>query len=415
MPVGIEDLGVYLGSARLDLARLAASRGLDPGRFARLLMLEKTVAMPCEDAVSFAVNAARPVVARLTPAERDRIEWLITCTESGIDFGKTVSNYAHDLLGLSRRCRQFEIKQACYSATAGLHTAIGLVLAGLSPGAKALVIATDLSHFGGMAAASEDAVQYAEPSSGAGAVALLIGDRPRILELDVGCSGVYGYEVMDTARPAPGLEFGDPELSLLSYLDCCEHAYRAYCDRVEGVDFKETFDYLAFHTPFGGMIKGAHRSMMRHFSDAQGRDIDDDFERRVAPGLSWCRRVGNIMGGTLFVALASAIAHGDCTRERRVGLMAYGSGCCSEFFSGVVPVEAAAQVAALDVDGQLDARYALDMAEYERICRAASAAAFGVRHGRFDREVVPAVWQAAPPRLVVDRITDYHRTYRWTA
>ncbi|MBJ8193094.1 hydroxymethylglutaryl-CoA synthase family protein, partial [Bacillus cereus] len=90
-------------------------RQLDPARFENLLMKEKAVALPYEDPVTFGVNAAKPLVDALSEAEKNRIEMLITCTESGIDFGKSISTYIHHYLGLNRNCRLFELKQACYS------------------------------------------------------------------------------------------------------------------------------------------------------------------------------------------------------------------------------------------------------------------------------------------------------------
>jgi hypothetical protein len=116
-------------------------------RFANLLMKEKTVPLPYEDPVTFGVNAATPLIEALTPAERDRIEMVITCTESAFDFGKSMSTYFHKLLGLKRNCRLFEVKNACYSGVAGLQIAVQFVLSQTSPGAKVLVIATDIARF----------------------------------------------------------------------------------------------------------------------------------------------------------------------------------------------------------------------------------------------------------------------------
>ena len=94
--------------------------------------------------------------------------------------------------------------------------------------------------------------------AGAGSwrVALLVSDRPHIFEIDVGASGYYGYEVMDTCRPIPDSEAGNADLSLMSYLDCCENAFIEYKNRVDGVHYQDTFQFLAFHNPFGGMVKG---------------------------------------------------------------------------------------------------------------------------------------------------------------
>src|SRR5204863_562178 len=116
-------------------------------RFENLLMKGKAVALPYEDPVTFGVNAAKPIVDAMSDEERNRIELLITCSESGIDFGKSMSTYIHDYLGLNRNCRLFEIKQACYSGTAGFQMAVNFILSQASPGAKALVIATDISRY----------------------------------------------------------------------------------------------------------------------------------------------------------------------------------------------------------------------------------------------------------------------------
>src|SRR5215212_5842682 len=311
--VGIEAINAFAGSAYINVEKLAHHRKLDPTRFTNLLMKEKTVALPYEDPVTFGFNAARPIVDALTPEEKDRIEMVVSCTESAFDFGKSMSTYFHKLLGLNRNCRLFELKNACYSGAAGLQMAVNFILSQTSPGAKVLVIATDITRFvtvEGGEGLSDD-WSFFEPSAGAGAVAMIVSETPHIFQIDVGANGYYGYEVMDTCRPVPDSEAGDAELSLLSYLDCCEGAFNEYRKRVEGADFGTTFGYLAMHTPFGGMVKGAHRDMMRKQLRAKPAAIEADFERRVLPGLTYCQRVGNIMGAATMLSLLSTIEHGD--------------------------------------------------------------------------------------------------------
>lgn len=163
---GIEALNIYGGAASVDVRELSEHRGLDMARFDNLLMHEKTVALPYEDPVTFGVNAAKPILDALTDVERRSIEMLITCTESGIDFGKSLSTYIHDQLGLAPNCRLFEVKQACYSGAIGLQTAVNFVLSQTSPGARALVVATDIARF---ALADPNEIRewaYSEPSSG---------------------------------------------------------------------------------------------------------------------------------------------------------------------------------------------------------------------------------------------------------
>ncbi len=147
MNVGIEAMNVFGGTAYVDVMELAEHRNLDKKRFENLLMKEKVVALPFEDPITFAVNAAKPIIDSLSEEERNQIEMVITCTESGIDFGKSISTYVHDYLQLKRNCRLFEVKQACYSLTAGFQMGVNFILSQTSPGAKALIIGTDISRF----------------------------------------------------------------------------------------------------------------------------------------------------------------------------------------------------------------------------------------------------------------------------
>jgi polyketide biosynthesis 3-hydroxy-3-methylglutaryl-CoA synthase-like enzyme PksG len=417
--VGIEAMNVFGGSAFLDVAELARHRKLDMTRFENLLMQQKSVALPYEDPVTFGVNAAKPLIDSLSPEERDRIELLITCTESGIDFGKSMSTYMHHYLGLNRNCRLFELKQACYSGTAGLQMAINFVLSQVSPGAKALVVATDISRF--FAAEAGEALtadwSFAEPSGGAGAVAVLVGESPDVFQVDVGANGYYGYEVMDTCRPLPDSEAGDADLSLLSYLDCCEHAFREYQKRVANCNYKDTFQYLTFHTPFGGMVKGAHRTMMRKLMRAKPAEIEDDFQERVTPGMTYCKRVGNVMGATVLLSLASTIDNADVQSPRRIGCFSYGSGCCSEFYSGVVTPQGQKAQRRFAMKEHLDERYQLSMQEYDSILEGRGAVKFGSRNIEVDPSFLKGARKAnrGTPRLLLNRIKEFHREYEWVS
>ena len=416
--VGIEAMNVFAGTACIDVSKLARHRGLDMSRFENLLMKEKSVALPSEDPITFAVNAAKPLVDALSPEEKDRIEMVITCTESAFDFGKSMSTYCHDLLGLNRNCRLFELKNACYSGVAGLQMAVNFVLSNVSPGAKVLVIATDVSRFmveeGGEALSAD--WSFAEPSGGSGAVAMLVSDRPHVFQIDVGANGYYGYEVMDTCRPSTDGDAGDTDLSLLSYLNCCENAYIEYQKRVEGAHFAETFGYIAYHTPFGGMVKGAHRNMMRKLVKAKPAEIEDDFQRRVTPGLIHCQRVGNIMGATAALSLASTIENGDYDAPQRIGVFSYGSGCCSEFFSGVARPEGRQRLREMGIGKRLDARYEMSMAQYDTLLEKSRTLKFGTRNMVPEVDFVPEARRAlGQPTLFLKEIKEFHREYEWVS
>jgi polyketide biosynthesis 3-hydroxy-3-methylglutaryl-CoA synthase-like enzyme PksG len=410
MGIGIEAIHAYCGRAAIDVRALFQARGLEMSRFDNLMMEKKSVNLPHEDPVTNAVNAARPIIAALTEAEKARIELVIAASESGVDFGKSMGSYIHHYLGLSRRCRQFEIKQACYAGTAGLQMAASWLAAGLSPDAKALVIATDV-------AGASAKHTYAEPAQGTGAVAMLVSAKAQILTLDLGANGYHGYEVMDTCRPAVGVETGNPDLSLLSYLDCLEHSFADYAARTDGADYQQTFDYLAFHTPFAGMVKGAHRMMMRRHKRMAPAESNSDFDRRVAPSLHYCVQIGNVYSATLFLALCGLVDHGEFSRPRRVGLFSYGSGCASEFFSGVVTRQSQDTLRALHIGTELRGRHQLTMAEYDALLDDADQAGFGVQDADLDPVRYSNIYGAqfeGRGLLVLKRIRNFHREYGWS-
>jgi polyketide biosynthesis 3-hydroxy-3-methylglutaryl-CoA synthase-like enzyme PksG len=404
MRTGIEALNVYGGRAFLDVDTLARARGLDGARFQNLLLKQKTVALNFEDAVSFAVNSAKPLIQA-----DNQIELLIVATESGIDFGKPVSAYVHHHLGLSRNCRNFEIKHACYGGTAALQMANAFIRSNAAPGAKALVITTD--------AARPIPHTYAEPSQGAAAVAMLVSANPVLLELEAGASGYYGYEVMDSCRPTAEIETGDADLSLLTYLDCIENSFLAYRARVGEIDFQDHFPYLAFHAPFGGLAKGAHRTMMRKWKRFPPPAIEEDFMRRLDPSLRFCQRVGNIYSGTVYLALAGILASGAFPTSKRIGLFSYGSGCCSEFFSGLANSSSQEAIRSMQIAESLDRRHSLSMQEYEQLIPLNRALMFGIENAQPDYRAFPGIYNQqfeGRKLLVLDKVSSYHREYRWS-
>ncbi len=204
-------------------------------------------------------------------------------------------------------------------------------------------------------------------------------------------------------------------LSLLSYLDCCENAFAEYQKRVEGIDYKDTFQYLVFHTPFGGMIKGAHRNMMRKIYKSDTEEIEADFTKRVMPGLTYCQRVGNIMGGTTALSLFSTIANGDFISPKRLGCFSYGSGCCSEFFSGLASDASQQIVKSFNFEENLSCRYKLNMDEYQQLLFGSNAVKFGTKNVKLDWNFLSQTMknQSGTKRLYLNEIKEFHREYEW--
>ena len=407
MVIGLEKLGVYPGALSLDIASLCAARGFDPDNFCgRLFCTERSVMGPFEDVVTLAVNAARPM---LTDADRDAIRLLIVATESAPDQEKPVSSWVHHHLGLRSDCRNFEVKHACYGATGALQVAIGWLLSGVDPGAKALIVNTDhaLVHLG----------DPQEPVLGAGGVALLVSSEPRLVQYDLGWNGVWAHEVADIFRPAPGVETGDADESLLSYLDGVEHTYDAYVARVgRPVDFDAFFAANVYHVPFGGLAQRAHLRLARRELGLSKAEAEQHWMRKSAASLTYNRRMGGVYGAATFVALAGLLESQPVTAGDRIGVYSYGSGSCAEFYSATVCPEAREVIAAARIAQQLDGRRALTMDEYEA-CERAVAAATAAADFTPAADLIPGLWSShydGQDKLVFLGTRDHYREYAWS-
>lgn len=403
--VGIDRIGVWPGTLAVDIGEICVARGLDRENFVgRLYCEQRSLVGPFEDVVTMAVNAARRI---LGPDDARDVGLLLVATESAPDQEKPVSSWVHRLLELPPTCRNLEVKHACYGATGALHLALAW-LAGAPAGAKALVINTDhaLLGIGGPQ----------EPVLGAGAVAVLLARDPALVAVEVGRTGVFAREVADLFRPAAGLETGDPDESLESYLDGAEATWDAYRAVVPGARLDD-FAAHVYHVPFGGLAERAHLRLCRSALGLDRAAARAHFRDRVEPSLVYARRMGGVYGGATFVALLALLARNPTLRAGdRVSVYAYGSGSCAEWYGVRVAAGARDVAAAAEVDRWVDARLPVDVATYERCERALHRSLTAEDHAP-DADLAPGLWErcyAGRGHLVLDGVHRWRRAYRWS-
>jgi 3-hydroxy-3-methylglutaryl CoA synthase len=406
--VGIEKLNVYPCTFSLAMSRLCEARSHDLADIRDTMMIdERSVNAPWEDPVTMAVNAAMPM---LSDEDRAKIELVIVGSESGVDQEKPMSTWVQRYLGLTSRVRNFELKHACYSGTAGLRMALGWIASGMAAGAKALVITTDQSrmHLG----------KPWEFVMGAGATAIVVSDQPDVLEIELGKSGVHTEEVSDLTRPTSRVETGNSETSLLSYLDALEGAYAHYVEKLrEPIDFDAYFAKNIYQPPFGGMTWRAHRALVRRWKRLDKDAMWAHFVRKSQPALAHLRRMGGTYGSSTFIGLLGMLeAADDLDAGARISMFSYGSGSCAELYSGLVGPRARELARSVRLGAKLDERHALSVREYEDIERertcwidagdfAPSTTGFD---GWYDRRY-------RDQRLLVFRgIEDHYRKYGWS-
>ena len=173
MRVGIEALAVSFPETYVSLADLADARGVAPSKYLEGIGTRR-MAIPGidEDTVTLAARAADECLRR-AGVSRDAVGLLAVGTETAVDHSKPVASYVQGLVGIGPRCRVFETKHACYGGTAALQLALDWIRSGSAAGRKALVVCADIARYG--------LRTPGEPTQGAGAVALLVSDAPRLV------------------------------------------------------------------------------------------------------------------------------------------------------------------------------------------------------------------------------------------
>jgi hydroxymethylglutaryl-CoA synthase len=354
VPAGIERISFYTPRYMLPLQDLAAARGADYNKYRIGIGQEvMSVPPPDEDIVTMAASAALPLAPLLSS-----VEMVLFATESSIDQSKAAGLFVHGLLGLPNRCRVMECKQACYSATLALRFALLYVQA--NPAAKVLVLASDIARY--------ELESPAEPTQGAGAVALLVSSNPALIAIDPQ-AGMHAEDVMDFWRPNYREEaVVEGKASTRVYLHALQKAWEHYHEQTGRA--LSDFDYCCFHTPFSNMASKAYQTLSK--IQKCGQADQTAYDLKVAPSLHYNRLTGNTYSASLYECLACLFdrATEDLT-DRNISFFSYGSGCSAEFFSGKVMPGYQQHLQTARHQSLLDDRTPLTVRQYEDVFKLA--------------------------------------------
>ena len=350
MTIGIDKIGFATSPYVLRLKDLAAARDTDPEKLSKgLLLKEQSVAPITEDIVTLAATAADDI---LTDEDKEAIDMVILATESGIDQSKAAAVFVHGLLDIQPFARSFEMKEACYAATAALDYA--KLHVEKFPQSKVLVIASDIAKYG--------IGTPGEPTQGAGAVAMLISHNPRILSFNDD-NVAQTRDVMDFWRPNYATTpFVNGIYSTQQYLDSLKTTWAEYQKRT-GLALTD-FAAICFHLPYPKLaLKGLKKILDKSVSEEKKDQLQYNFDQSIL----YSQRVGNIYTGSLFLGLLSLLEnHPQLKAGDRIALFSYGSGAVSEIFSANL-VPGFEQLLDHKRMEKLDQRTVLSVADYERL------------------------------------------------
>ena len=350
MNIGIDKIGFATANYVLKLENLAEARNIDPEKLSKgLLLKEISVAPVTEDIVTMGASAAASI---LTEEDKQAIDMVIVASESGIDQSKASAVFIHGLLGIQPFARSFEMKEACYSATAALDYA--KLHVEKHPDSKVLVIASDIAKYG--------IGTPGEPTQGAGSIAMLITSHPRILAFNED-NVAQTRDIMDFWRPNYSTTpFVNGMYSTQQYLDSLKTTWAEYQKRNQ-VSLKD-FAAVCFHLPYPKLaLKGMKKIMDKSLPIEQQEQLQVNFDQSIL----YSQKVGNIYTGSLFLGLLSLLENSTTLKAGdRIALFSYGSGAVSEIFSGQLVAGFNQQLKANRME-ILNKRTPLSIPDYEKV------------------------------------------------
>ena len=425
MAAGIDDIAIYIPQLYVEASDFARERGLDPVKLERGLGIgQMAIVDTNQDPACLAANACLKIMQKnkLTP---DQIGRLYVATESSFDESKAMNSYVIGMLEqvygeeTFGHCGGIECKFACVSGSYALYDNTNWIRAGESEDKHALVVVSDIAKY--------DMGSSGEVTQGAGAIAMLLNDKPRLLEFDPKVTSTSIKNEYDFYRP-----FGKEtpivhgQYSNLLYLIQVKNALSDYKRKAkktgmiklnEDETILDHIDYLNMHLPYSNMGKKALAYLARHewrtlprwnkiikeiemeepipkdprgtiesvLADAEFMTKDHQFtklftntekyvelyESKLASSLIASKMIGNLYTASLYLGFRSSLEfeyqNGIDLNGKRVGFCSYGSGASAMIFSGVIQPEYVQVVKDMNLEAEIGPRTKLSLDEYEEL------------------------------------------------
>ncbi len=414
--VGIEAMYVYVPEFYVDNAELAIARNEDPKHYTEGVGI-KTFAVPAanEDQASMAATAAYRLLEsqHISPKDIFRID---TPTESGLDSSRPLVSDVVGMLeqiygsGSFSHVMGHEQKFACVSGMERLLDTAAWFGADWNPRKYALLLATDVAKY--------HLNSREEPTQGAAAAAVLIGNDARLMEVVPGALGsALRHEKRDFKKPGGRtIALVDGMRSVASYLSEMKEAWLNFEAAINKMGLikpnKEEciLDYIdkaAYHNPNKKMVISAFASLLIHewrslprwnqvlkeigvepprtgmddltyyMSEAyqeyrrkfmKSGEFSKEFEKRVGSSTVAPELIGNSYTVSVFVGLDSMLEIDSADLSGKlVALLGYGSGSHAVIQANRVPEGYREVSRHLDLMKRLASREKLSIGEYERV------------------------------------------------
>lgn len=425
MAAGIDDIAIYVPKLFVDARDFAKARGMDPDKLQRGLGVSQMAIVDTnQDPACMAANACLRLIERNKLAPKD-IGRLYVATESSLDESKAMNSYVIGMLeqiygnDSLEHCGGIECKFACVSGSYALYDNSNWIRAGEAEGKYAIVVVSDIAKY--------DLGSSGEYTQGAGAVAMLLSDTPRIMTFDPKVTSTSIKNEYDFYRPfGKETPIVNGQYSNLLYMIQVKKALMAYREKAlstgliklkEGETILDYIDYINMHLPYSNMGKKALAYLLRHewrsmpywkkiiekmgmaepapkdprgtiesvLADeefmakdheftkrfTQTEEFQDAYDSKLASSLIASRIVGNLYTASLYMGFRSCLEFefqkGIDLEGKRFGFGSYGSGSSAMVFSGVIMPTYKEIVKDMNLESEIGNRVKVSLEEYEEI------------------------------------------------
>jgi hydroxymethylglutaryl-CoA synthase len=425
MPVGIDDLAIYIPKLYIDYRDFAEARGIDPRKLEYGIGVKKMALVDTnQDPACMAANACLKLMQKnhLHPEDIGR---MYVATESGLDESKAMNSFVIGMLeqvyGESsfEHAGGIECKFACVSGSYALYDNTNWIRADENNGKAAIVIVSDIAKY--------DIGSAGEYTQGAGAVAMLIKENPRLLAFDQKVTSTIIKNEYDFYRPCgKDTPVVNGTYSNLLYLIQVRKAFDSYKEKAirtglirlkDGESITDHIDLFSVHLPYRRMGEKALAYLLRHewrdlprwnkvvkevglqetapkdprgtiesiLADTEFMKADERFrrafmqtsfynevfEKKMASSLEASTIIGNLYTASMYMGFRSLLEFeykkGTDLESKRVGFGSYGSGSSAMVFTGVIQSEYKEIVEGMNLEDEIGPRKKISINEYERL------------------------------------------------